>query len=204
MQGRRMYKIVEKKYTKIMRYFTSILWYIFFSSIMATPEPLYETIKQDNEFELRRYSSMVLIQTNPKSESQSSHFRVLVNYINGKNSQAKKIPMTAPVLTTGEKDRERMMFVLPDNITLKEAPSPQSNEVDVFEFESLEVVTIRFNGRTSKRKVEQKTKLLLKWAIKNNIDINQTQLFIARYNPPWTLPMNRRNEIWIRVIKAGK
>ena len=57
---------------------------------------------------------------------------------------------------------------------------------------------ITFSGFYNSQKVAEKTVELEGWMKTKNLQAAGTPKF-ARYNPPWTLPFLRRNEIMIDV-----
>jgi len=57
---------------------------------------------------------------------------------------------------------------------------------------------ITFSGFYNYQKVDEKTLELEEWVKTKNLQATGTPKF-ARYNPPWTLPFMRRNEIQIDV-----
>ena len=60
---------------------------------------------------------------------------------------------------------------------------------------------LTYSGINTESSVQENTEQLLNWLKIQNIEtIGQPQL--ARYNPPWTLPFLRRNEI-LQEIKAN-
>ena len=65
----------------------------------AAPEPGYTVVIAEEPFEVRDYGELVVVKT-PMSDGSSAAFRHLFNYISGENKGARKIPMTAPVLST--------------------------------------------------------------------------------------------------------
>lgn len=56
----------------------------------------------------------------------------------------------------------------------------------------------RYSGFNTLSRIQQKTDELLKWTAGKSLTITGTPQ-LARYNPPWTLPMFRRNEILVEV-----
>ena len=67
----------------------------------AAPEPGYTVVITEEPFMVRDYGELVVVKTSMSNGSNAA-FRRLFNYISGENSGARKIPMTAPVLSTGD------------------------------------------------------------------------------------------------------
>ncbi|MGL5099266.1 MAG: heme-binding protein, partial [Fusobacteriaceae bacterium] len=64
--------------------------------------------------------------------------------------------------------------------------------------EGKKVAVIRYSGILGGEKIEKNTLLLREWIEKNNYkEISLPQS--AGYDPPWTIPFLRRNEIQIEV-----
>ncbi|MDX1788574.1 MAG: heme-binding protein, partial [Psychrobacter sp.] len=71
---------------------------------MATEEPKYTILSQNDEFELRRYGEQLAAQTwvsGDQNEASRKGFKILADYIFGNNTasngESSKISMTAPV-----------------------------------------------------------------------------------------------------------
>lgn len=126
---------------------------------------------------------------------------------------SRKIAMTAPVamepvadtLQTGARlpamqgaNRWRVHFVMPSAYTLASLPKPNNPAVQLREVPAKTWAVLRYSGFNTEAGIQQRTDELLAWLAGRNIKvIGSPQL--ARYNPPWTLPMVRRNEIMLEV-----
>ena len=64
---------------------------------MAYEEANYEVVKENKEYEIRKYSDRLVIETN---SIEGNGFRKLFNYISGNNKEKKEIKMTVPVSYT--------------------------------------------------------------------------------------------------------
>lgn len=132
-----------------------------------------------------------------------------------KESPSSKIAMTAPVgieasdseNNTGfgaesisEQSQWRVSFVMPATYTMNTLPKPNNDKVVLKPIPAEDRAVIRFSGFTGDKKVADKTAELLAWMESQELVVSgQPQL--ARYNPPWTLPFLRRNEILITYEK---
>lgn len=117
--------------------------------------------------------------------------------------------MTAPVSiepqnADGSKmagaQRWRIHFVMPSQYTLATLPKPLNPQVQLREIPAKTFAALTYSGINTENKVQEKTEQLLNWLKSQKIEtLGKPQL--ARYNPPWTLPFLRRNEI-LQEIKA--
>lgn len=70
------------------------------------------------------------------------------------------------------------------------------------EIPARQVAVLGFSGFANKENTANKTQELLKWMDKKNLTPNGS-IELARYNPPWTLPFLRRNEIIVDYAKVN-
>lgn len=123
--------------------------------------------------------------------------------------QSQKISMTAPVVLestqladnnelAGENEQTWLVhFVMPKKFTLESLPKPNNSAVNIQYIPEQKYAVIRFSGLAGEDKVAKKTQALIAWLKTKNITpLGQPKL--ARYNPPWTLPFLRRNEVLVQ------
>ncbi len=189
---------------------------------MATEEPEYTILNQVDNFELRRYDPQIVAQTwvtGDQKAASNKGFKILADYIFGNNTapsgesskismtspvkmqpqradsdQSQKIAMTSPVAMQEQDGKWRVRFVMPSKYTMQTLPKPNNSEVSIIEIPAKTYGVIKFSGLTGEEKVATKTAQLKEWM--QNLNIVGTPE-MARYNPPWTLPFMRRNEIMI-------
>jgi hypothetical protein len=106
--------------------------------------------------------------------------------------------MTAPV--TGQKTPLgwRYAFVLPSGYTLANAPVPGNPDVRLERVAARKVAVVRYSGSWSETAYEENLKLLRQWMRNNRLEADSLPR-VAGYDPPWTLPFLRRNEIMIDI-----
>lgn len=126
------------------------------------------------------------------------------------NSTAEKIAMTAPVITkstnasvaeAGSKKEMMvtMQFVLPDKYKrVEEAPLPVDERVVIREEGERKYGVVRFSGVATDEVVEERVEKLKKILERDGYKV-VGQFLLGRYNPPWTLPAFRTNEIMIPI-----
>ena len=182
---------------------------------MATEEPSYRVTLQAEPFEIRQYSPLIVAQVEVPgdlSEASSAGFRLIANYIFGNNIAVRdggvnmaepipeKIAMTVPVIAEGKGDQKTWLiqFVMPKQYTLETLPKPNNPLVKLIPIGAQKLAVIRFTGFVSDEKVQEKTAELMAWIqSKNALPLGNSRL--ARYNPPWSIPWMRRNEILIPI-----
>jgi len=122
-------------------------------------------------------------------------------------SHSEKIAMNAPVKVEPQGDsvggvmrskRWRVQFTMPSEYSMATLPKPRNPAVTLREVPGKRYAVLVFSGFAGEEKVQQKSDELLAWLkAKNRRAIATPQ--VARYNPPWTLPFLRRNEILVEV-----
>ena len=99
--------------------------------------------------------------------------------------------------------RWRVHFVLPQRYAMSVLPRPNNEAVTVREVPATRYAVVKFSGLAGAAKLQKHTARLFGWLKeKNYLAIGSPQL--ARYDPPWTLPFFRRNEVMIEIDSALK
>jgi effector-binding domain-containing protein len=88
---------------------------------------------------------------------------------------------------------------MPSEYTLATLPKPLNPQVKIREVPAEKRAVILFSGFNSPEKTQAKTQLLQDWIKTKNLKTTGDPQF-ARYNPPWSLPFMRRNEVMIQVL----
>jgi hypothetical protein len=89
-------------------------------------------------------------------------------------------------------------FVMPSQYTLASIPKPKNSAVTLKEVPGKTYVVLKYSGFNGASKVQSMTLQAIEWANTHQLKIIGTPQ-LARYDPPWTLPMLRRNEIMVEV-----
>ena len=111
---------------------------------------------------------------------------------------SERISMTAPVTTEGSGNRWRMHFVMPSKYTMATLPVPTDPRVTLREVPPRQVAARTFSGFVTEARVSAETEALRAWMIERGLQADGPAQ-LARYNPPWSIPFLRRNEILIPV-----
>ena len=203
-----------------------ILW---ITPAMAIEEPKYEVIVSDAQFEVRHYAPVLIAETFVEGDmdaASSKGFRLIADFIFGNNlssdtdkkskiamtapvtvePQSSKIAMTAPVTVEPQAAESNMKtaktwrinFVMPSQYTLANIPKPKNNAVTLREVPSKYFIVHKYSGFNTVSRVQTKTDETVEWAIKRSYKMIGTPQ-LSRYDPTWTLPMFRRNEIMLEI-----
>lgn len=177
---------------------------LFVGSTSAIEEPAFSVVSswENLDIEIRDYEARVLATTR-MTEGQNSGFRVLAGYIFGGNESQQEIAMTAPVQRTmpGKADAE-MAFVVPKAYSLEELPAPDDARVQFRQEPAYRAAVIRFSGWVDDAKAERYWQTLSAFLNEQGIQpLGDPTL--NQYNPPWTPPFMRRNEIIVAVASSG-
>ncbi len=203
-----------------MRLNIFIAFFLFLISLatLAIEEPAYVSIEKKDAFEIREYQPKLIAQVlvNGTFDSASSKgFRLLADFIFGNNNTskgAKKIEMTAPVVSRDASETIEMTapvlseevekgwyisFNMPKQYTKEMLPIPNKSEVKIIEVPAEKYAVITFSGLVREKKYAEMLNLLNEEMRKRDLNPKGSAI-LARYNPPWTLPFLRRNELMVR------
>lgn len=177
----------------------------------------YEVVESHDSIEIRDYAPMIVAEaqvSGEREEAINQGFRIIADYIFGNNAPAQKvamtapviqqpsekIAMTAPVIQQGDGNQWKVRFVMPASYTIETLPKPNNDAVKLKEISGKRFAVIRFSGmggNESLKEHEEKLKLFIDEKGLKPISVAT----YAFYNPPWTLPFLRRNEVMIEVKK---
>lgn len=198
----------------------AIIGIILVGGILAGPimsdveTPEYEVVESQGNIEIRRYGPMIIAEVQVEGEREdaiSDGFRLLADYIFGNNTvkqdtamtapvqqQSAEISMTAPVQQQSAGGSWRVSFVMPSEYTLATLPEPKNGRIAVKEVPFKKFVVVTFSGTYSDENIKEHEERLMDYVEANGIPVFGSVKY-AFYNPPWTLPPMRRNEIMIEI-----
>jgi len=208
---------MKKKWTMI----TSIIALILIVGVLAGPvmsdveKPDYKVIQSEQNIEIRQYDPMIIAEVEvdgKREDAIGDGFRLLADYIFGNNTvqqvismtapvqqkENQKIAMTAPVQQQSTGKSWRISFVMPSKYSMDSLPVPNNNRVRLKEILTKKFVVIEFSGTNSNENVTEHENQLMNYIEANQIKINDSPKY-AFYNPPWSLPFLRRNEVMIEI-----
>ncbi|UCH76053.1 MAG: heme-binding protein [Rhodospirillales bacterium] len=185
----------------------------------GTEQPTYEIVAQLVEtIEVRRYPPRVaaeaLVEAADEKPARNAAFRLLFDYISGANRSNRQIAMTTPVETAAASEKIamtvpvesartgeatlRMRFFLPTGLDLESTPAPLDPRVRIVALPGQTVAALRFSGSRGRDAVAEKTTQLLR-ALAETPWRPTAEPVAYFYDPPWTLPFLRRNEVVVAV-----
>ena len=177
----------------------------------------YEVVQSQGNIQIRDYSPMIVAEAEVSGERKvaiNQGFRIIADYIFGNNAPkqnvamtapviqqpSEKIAMTAPVTQEGAGNSWKVRFVMPANYTMDTLPKPTNDAVKLEKVPGKRFAVIRFSGMAGEESLKEHTDELN--AFINDKKLNAlSQATYAFFNPPWTLPFLRRNEVMIEIAK---
>ena len=186
-------------------------------------QPRYEVIAQIGNAEIRRYAprraAEVSVVADDEERGRNEAFRLLAGYILGQNREGadiamtspvaigavgaaepvgREIAMTTPVETAGAPDSLIMRFFLPSKITRDNAPVPNDRRVKIVEVPEETIAALTFSGRGTAGSLADKKRELV-GALATSPWHAAEKPYTLFYDPPFTIPFLRRNEVAVRV-----
>ena len=117
-------------------------------------------------------------------------------------AKPEKIAMTVPVETKAQVSGPyAMRFFLPADYTLETAPQPTNPDVRIFEVPERTVAVLRFSGSRGSDNVARHMSEL-DTVLNGSAWRAAGEPFGMFYDPPWTIPFLRRNEVAVPVVRG--
>lgn len=165
-------------------------------------EPPYGAEPLADGVQIRRYGRRIAAQITvdgDEEDARSVGFRRLAAYIFGANHRGDRIAMTAPVGQQGGQDQSWVIrFFMPAGSTLESLPAPEHERVELVQVPAETVAVLRFSGDRGAESIARHIDQLRDTLRDYGFDaVGDPSAWF--YDPPWTLPCRRRNEIAIPV-----
>ena len=186
---------------------------------VGTEEPHYLSTKLTDEVEIRRYGPRIAAETTvggDEDRARNIGFRRLAGYIFGGNHRDETIAMTAPVgqqssdaiamtapvaQSRTADDQWVIRFFMPSKWSMDTLPEPDDDKVRLVPVAGETVAVLQFSGDRSPQAVTERVDKLREILLDNDIEAVGDPVAWF-YDPPWTLPFRRRNEVAIPVVSS--
>jgi hypothetical protein len=180
---------------------------------VSVEQAKYATLASAAEYEVRRYAPQ-LAATYTGSPQVGVAFRALASYCGimtapnqVEDAQKTAISMTAPVLmempdnqNASMEDVDMMAFFLPAKFTsVENAPKPLDPNIKVVQLPERNMAVITFSGNINTKIIKDKTTELKEHLSRDGIKLAHGKPVVAGYNPPFTIPALKTNEILIPI-----
>lgn len=212
----------------LLSFLSLLILFIMWGAIVSNVEqPKYSIVQTDGDIEIRHYEPMIIAKVRVDGERQaaiSSGFKLLAAYIFGDNTAQNKMKMTAPVqqvavqenigvsapvmrqkikmtapVTQKKVDNSwEVSFVMPSKYTDETLPKPINSKVYIESIPKKQYAVIIFSGLVSDKNLQKNKDKLLRYLAVNNIKMLSSPIY-AFYNPPWTMPFLRKNEVLVEI-----
>jgi hypothetical protein len=165
-------------------------------------EPAYELEQRIGRVEIRLYAPRVeahtKLATSDFDDARERGFRRLAAYIFGSNFDGRVLEMTTPVTVAPRSSAHTVAFVMPPGQHHSELPHPADARVDLVDVPARRVAVLRYHGGWRARTIAHQADRLRALVADAGLTAIGTPMFAA-YDPPSTLPLLRRSEVWIEL-----
>jgi hypothetical protein len=114
--------------------------------------------------------------------------------------ESERLAMTAPVAIESENGEQVVSFVMPPGRTLSSLPVPNDARVTLREVPARTIAVLTYSGTTTPEILASQTQTLRDALTREGLTATGNAVS-SRYDPPSTLPMLRRNEVWIPIAE---
>ena len=189
----------------------------------GTEQPPYEVVGRVGDAEIRRYAPQIAAEAvveGPVETARNEGFRRVAGYIFGDNTAKASVAMTAPVVQGREPSGGSqsiamtapvvqqpagagswsIQFIMPSKYTMATLPQPNDPRVRLVEIPARTFAVVRFSGLGREDAVARHEKAL-DAALAGSSWRAVGEPVTWYYDPPWTVPFLRRNEV-ARPVEA--
>ncbi len=181
-------------------------------------QPDYKVLEKDGRIEIRDYGPTIAAEATVEGDRKPAieqGFRLIAAYIFGKNEPRAKIEMTAPVeqekaqkiaMTAPVTEQAQsgklwtVRFIMPKEWTMQTLPVPSDPRVSLKPYPARRFAVVTFSGIARDADIAEQTDELRRFVEMRKL-ATVGEPVLAFYNPPWTLPFLRRNEIMLELAQ---
>lgn len=165
--------------------------------------PDYTVVDRQAAFEIRDYAPYstctAAMAGSEDPFGAGTSFNTLAEYTFGENDSKESLSMTTPVaISRGADGSQQMSFVLPGSLDASSAPAPISPRVILSDVPTKRVAAVEFPGFATDGEVSRVLSALQQeLRLAGLAPVEDGVYTLLQYNPPYTLPFLRKNEIII-------
>jgi hypothetical protein len=198
------------------------------ASTSGVATPPYTVLSEHEGYEIREYAPQIVAEVIVEGDFEASlnrGFRKLAGFIFGDNTapsgtgDSQAIAMTAPVLEelatsspiamtapvleeVAAGDKRKVTFVMPAQYSMATIPKPRDPDVRLVEIPARRYAASRFSGWVDGKRASRMKARLLEDLTRDKQSPDGAPA-LAQYDPPWTPPFMRRNEILVPLSAQG-
>lgn len=197
-----------------------IAWGYF--AVRGVEQPPFTVLERADGYEVREYPAYIAAQVSVKkgwSDALNTGFEILADFIFGNNVTQESIAMTrpvgieaepeneliatsVPVLTQERGDAFLVSFIMPSKYTSETLPRPNNPEIRIVEVPESVVAVRSVSGRMDHDRALRE-EAALRELLRRDKRVTLSTARVAQYNPPWTPPFLRLNEVLIPVRREA-
>ncbi|HTL35840.1 MAG TPA: heme-binding protein [Kofleriaceae bacterium] len=167
-----------------------------------TDEPAYEVERRIGDLEIRRYAPRVEAHVRVTAvdfeEALQRGFRTLFRYLDRGNASGEKLAMTTPVINHPRATTHTIAFVMPPGRSRDSLPEPENQDVRLVEQPVRRFAVVCYSGRYTNENFQEAQATLRDLVMDAGLEPSGEPIF-AGFDPPTTLPVLRRSEVWIEL-----
>lgn len=187
----------------------------------GTEEPRFTVVEHIGALEIRHYDTRLAAETTVSGTDEAARnagFRKIAGYIFGGNQAKSAIAMTAPVAQSAASEKIAMtapvaqtkggpgawtvQFFMPSHYTRSTLPVPTDPSVRIVEVPPADYAVLRFSGSgTAEAMGKRRQELAAALAASHWRATGEPTAWF--YDPPWTAPFLRRNEVAAPVAREN-
>ena len=178
-------------------------------------QPRHTVEIDEAPFQVRRYAPMLVAEVTvagERSDAADKGFRALADYIFANKREGPEIAMTTPVIQAAEgadalmtvsgggtaAGRYTVRFMMPHEWTKETLPAPSNPDVSIHTVPERVMAVATFSGRATDETVRAQAEALKRFMERRDLRHDGTVEY-AYYDPPFTPPPLRRNELLMGV-----
>ena len=187
----------------------------------AYEQPHYVVLQAlPHSVEIRRYDAREAIEATVRGtdpgKGVNDAFGLLFRYITGANQREQKIAMTVPVRTDSQRiamttpvqtttadGSVSMRFFLPRAVVKAGAPAPLDPRLHLVQVPAATIAALRYSGIPTQAERDRNAGWL-KYELSKSVWQPDGGMFQLNYDPPFTIPFLRRNEIAVPVGRRAR